>query len=191
MRALLKLYKSERKYHKSIWQMIYLSDWFDPIYKVIRFFPKTYEKLNRMIFWGWKLRYSWDFDASTLYEIIYLKLDRVQKCCLKHGHLEWDSSPDTNLMRKLSELKGLAKRLSEDNYHKNSSRFHDMYCRLDQNKSPLDYMFTKHHPEARPISETMYSFFFKKAIDADNKEKIADKKRFYYLMDKYLESFWD
>lgn len=71
--------------------------------------PK-YEMLSRMFFWGWHMRNSYDFDASTTYDMLYLKLNRVYNCMKGNSHCVWNSNENTNLMRKLREAVELCRR---------------------------------------------------------------------------------
>lgn len=103
----------------------------------------------------------------------------------------WNASPDTNLMRKLAEAKMLAKKLGEDKYMQNIERFHDSYTKVAISDDWITRSFAKFHPNAKPIPAKMYSFFFKKAYEMDNKEKHNDKERLYFLLDKHLENWWD
>lgn len=190
MRALVKWAMKYQK-NRTLWQKFYYSDFFDLLHKVITWFSVQYQTLERMLFWGWKMRHSYDFDAHTVYEAIHLKLERIHKCMKENGHLEWNSDESNNLMRKLAECKGIAKKLAEENYRRHCTTFHETYRTKRQTSSWLDEAMERHYPKARVIDEKTYSHFFKKAIEADNLEKNADKKRLYYLLDKYLEQWWD
>lgn len=191
MRKLLQAIRNESKHYDSIWEMIYLSDFMDPFYNTINWFRSKKEMIARMLFWGWKLRWSWDFDASTMYEITYLKLSRVHDCMKKHGHLVWNANHNSNLMRKLAETKMLAKKLSEDDYHRYYSQFHNQYKREDEEMCELDKMMGIHYPDAKSINSKLYSFMIKKAFASDALEKKNDKNRFYYLLNKYQDHWWD
>jgi hypothetical protein len=190
-RGLLKALAHFKKTPLNIWEQIYLSDWFDYIYAPLKAYRKYREMLGRMFFWAWKMRWSWDFDANTVYEMLHLKLSRVHDCMKEHGHLEWNANHDSNLMRKLAEAKMLAKKLSDENYRQNVERFYDMYKREKARNGWLEKSLAKYHPKAKPINEKLHSYFFKKAAERDDAERAYDKKRLYYLMDKYLESWWD
>ena len=80
-RNLLKSLKSitdDWKYYDTIWQQIYLSDWFDPFYKAYKWLT-DWSRLQRFFFWGWNMRYSWDWDAHTVYDMLHLKYKRTYK----------------------------------------------------------------------------------------------------------------
>lgn len=188
MRALIKY--AIKNTNASLWQKFYYSDFLDPLYNFIKFFRIKYETLERMLFWGWKMRHNYDFDGQYVYATMYLKLERTHRCMKEDGHLMWNADHESNLMRKLAECKMLAKKLSQYNYARYTSVFHDVYCR--EGKSGfLGKSMAKFHPDARPISSNMYRAFFLAAIASDNKEKSEDKKRLYFLLDKYLEHWWD
>lgn len=182
---LLKKYKTDWNEILLWFQDVLYYSWATPIINL-------YTKINRMLFWGWNMRNSVDYDASTLYDVVYLKLDRVYDSMLNYNHLVWNSSPDTKLMRRLCELKLLAKKLSEsDKYNSNYSKLSDKYARVS--RDGLDRLFYSFnlHPNAKTINDKLYSHFFRSAIKKDTAARNIDKNRYYYLMDKYLEHFWD
>jgi hypothetical protein len=76
-----------------------------------------YRMICRMIWWGWKLRNSHDWDYGYMDEIIYLKLERMQKEMLQNGHCVWNSDPKSKeyyLMRKLEQAVYTAKIITEE-----------------------------------------------------------------------------
>lgn len=149
---------------------------------------RIFEMLQRMFFWAWKLRYNYDWEGAFIYEIIYLKLKRMRYTFLNHGHAVW-CEEDSNLMRKLTEAMGLAKKLRYD-YHKNMERFYSKYmssCKSFMSMKELKSMY----PNAKVIDEKTYRFFFKKAYEKDNNERKSDQKRLHYLLEKYTDHFWD
>lgn len=74
------------------------------------------EMVKRMLFWGWKLRNSWDFDASTIWEMLNLKYTRIYNCMNKNGHLEWNKNENTKSMKRLRTMIVLTKRLNDEKY---------------------------------------------------------------------------
>lgn len=84
----------------------------EPI-KIIRIYCKS---IHRFFWWGWKMRWSYDWDHSYLYEIIYLKLDKMIKEFNKNGHLEWNTNFNSTEMKKIRITKECIKRLKDDNF---------------------------------------------------------------------------
>lgn len=127
--------------------------------KVRRF----WEKLCRMCFWGWKMRNSYDWDFAYLYEMLYLKLDKMQQCMLQSGSCVWCTSKETHLMRKLSICRELARRLWEHDYNDIKWGY---YYKLSSKNRMLLY---------------------------NKQEEIrkADKQLLFRLLEKHLERFWD
>lgn len=192
MRSLMKVLREIDRTHKpSLWQIIYLSDFMDPFYKVVQWFRVQYQILERMLYWGWKMRYNYDFDAQFVYVVIALKLERVHKCMKEHSHLEWNSTEKSNLMRKLAEAKILAKKVAKEKYDRHSTLFHETYSCAGRKNNWLEEAMAQHYPKTRPISEEMYRAFFIKAIERDSAEKAADMRRLHYLLEKYTGHWWD
>lgn len=85
------------------------------IYKIKTSWWKFQRNVKNFFHYGWKFRNTFDFDGSTLYEAQYYKLERLYNCMLHNSHLQWNSSPNTRLMRRLCEAKHLAKYLYDYN----------------------------------------------------------------------------
>jgi hypothetical protein len=169
---------------------IYYSDLLSPLYELVNILKNLYYKIRRMLFWAWKMRNNHDFDGEFIYEAIYLKLSRLHSFMLDNGHLEWNCS-NSNLMRKLCEAKGIAKKLSEFSYSRHYTRFAKVYRRAYESNCWLDETRKTLYPNARIVTHSLYIKFLTSAIKSDNAEKYEDKKRLYYLLDKYLEHWWD
>lgn len=155
-----------------------------------------YQTFRRMIFWGWNLRNSWDFDAQTIYDILYLKLQRLYVVFNQNGHLVWNSSPDNKRMRKLSEAILLCKRIKED-YHENNM-FADLEQRFGEVKMefiPQSNGFSKMKLERSKVSTELqrlaYSQELKKAFNKANKLKKADEDRLFKLLRENINVWWD
>lgn len=144
------------------------------------------EEIERFFFYGWKFRKSFDFDAHTIYYMLQIKLERIHQCMKTNSHLLWNDSEDTNLMRKLCEAKGLAKRLDEESYHKHYSRMAERY----KNKDRDGFGFNL-YPDAKIVDKKLYRILLHGAIKRDQKELETDKKRLFYLLEKYIQHFWD
>lgn len=147
--------------------------------------------LKRAWYYGWNLRKSYDWDGSTIYDVIYFKLNALHYNMLHNSHLLWNSTPDSNLMRKLCEAKHLAKKLME------ADNGYDINYRNVKRKyrSEADDIFRSWYaeifPETKPIDPTLESFFTRKAFQKDNQEKKSDAERLFYLLNKYSSHWWD
>lgn len=116
----------------TLWEKLYtgttdivLIDWLSDTYSDIdTWFRVRYERIERFFYWGWKLRKSHDFDSAYLYEIMYLKLDRMIKCFINHGHCTWDSDYDNTEMRKIRLARECCRLLKEDNFCENMYNKH-------------------------------------------------------------------
>lgn len=100
----------------SLLQKVYLSEYLDWVFKLRGTYRSYKEMFRRMLFWGWHMRWSWDFDAQTLYKMLQLKLSRLNYVFENHGHCVWNSDRDNKRMRELREMIELFKRLFEDEY---------------------------------------------------------------------------
>lgn len=149
------------------------------------------EKIKRIVFWGWKLRNNYDFDAGYMYEVMYLKFDRLYYGMLAHSHCVWNSSPSSKLMRRLYEARGLAKKLSESEYGRHSHTFLEKYYRINE-YNPNGVNFCRPiGVNAKLVSQEFYSYGLKKTLTRDENERKIDQKRLYHLMERYIDVWWD
>lgn len=154
------------------------------------FFRSNYEMLKRMIFWGWNMRHSYDFDAHSIYLMLHLKLERVYGA-MKNGNCLWNDDESNNRMRKLLEAKGLAKRIYDEKYSSYYSiKFMEKY-RSSKHGCGLSDMMGELYPKSKVIDEAMWSHMFRKACKKDSKHAKMDIERFHYLMSKYTQHWWD
>lgn len=193
-RTLKKLIKTK----KNLIEKIYLAD--TGIEKLDNFIDLVYDKYGSIIrfidrvklayFWASKLNNTYDFDCHDIYMMIYLKLDRAYKYFKDHGHCVWNSSENTNLMKKLKECKELAKRLYDDELNYRAFKEADEKFKL--------YWSEKNEGSTNIYLQMTYKLnpkraeFFKKGKNKIySKENQNRKERFYYLLNKYQDYFWD
>ena len=153
-------------------------------------FIGQYERIKRMIYWAWVMRDSYDYCATTTYEAIYHKLDRVYKYNRDCGHLMWNSDETNNQMRKLNEARILAKRLNEWESHERHAV--DIMSRFKSNEERRRLgIFSDLFPNAKPIDSKLYNFYFMAAHEKDSKRYQQSKARLFYLLNKYIDVWWD
>jgi len=180
MRLISKLFKSDED---SIFQKIYLSDWFDPIYRLYRKPFNMYHYIEKFIYYG-RVGASQchDFEAGGVHSLIYAHMKRVHKYMNSNNtHLVWNDKPDTKPMRKLAEFLELSKRMSENemssyvNYDKVKAKYPEKGCMsIFENRG-----------------NTPYRQEIRAAFKKDKKVVDARLKRYYDLFEKELPGFWD
>lgn len=148
------------------------------------------ETLGRMIYWGWKMRNSYDFDAHTVYDILHHKLDKIHQAALKDPYHVW-TEPNTKLMKRLKEASILAKRIREDNYQirafqEADEKFtykHWLVPSLTHRKSSIFKSTYEKTPERARL--------FRKGRDKIYmKVQQHEVKRFHMLLEKYIDKWW-
>jgi hypothetical protein len=79
---------------------------------------RIYEKIGRMIFWGWNLRDSHDWDYFYIFHILELKLERIYDT-ISEGPVDWDYDEEhRNAIQSLEKCVGLLKCLNhEEDFH--------------------------------------------------------------------------
>jgi hypothetical protein len=194
MRAIEKLiteFDEDRKYHKSIWHQIYLSDWFDPIYKLSRIPGKIKLYIEKFFYYG-KIGASqcYDFDAGSIDTLIHAHMVRVQKFMHSDStHLMWNSDKNYgSLMKKLDEFVELSRRASNNELDSiyNFSKVSDEVRKIYGDKNLL---LTREE-----YYKGDYDYWSKKkrlAIKKDQKVTKAQKERYYYMLQHYVPRFWD
>lgn len=160
------------------------------IYKIKSLYYQYSEMIKRIFYYGWGMRKSYDFDAWTLYGSIYLKLDRVYDCMLNHSHLMWNSSPDTNLMKKLCEAKNIARMLAKEHTLQEHSYLSEVFSKYTSIKKK-NTIFSDTYPDAKIINDKLLKFMTKKAIEKDSRRVTELQERLHYLLLKYTSHWWD
>ena len=83
-----------------------------------------YEQICRFLYYGWHLRNANEFDSYSILQAEKAAADRLVKLMKSDKtHLVWNSSKQTNLMKKLLEYHELVGRAYKDNYTKNYAKF--------------------------------------------------------------------
>lgn len=144
-------------------------------HRILRFF----QKIRRFWIYGYvgaTKCHVWDY--SGIYDLISLHLDEMYKfMCSDKTHLQWNNNKDTNLMRKLAELRRLSKFMCGEGTGCVMEVF-DKYAHITGiqrlNSNDPDYKRDLH-----------------KAIRKDRIIREERHERFWYLFKKYLHHFWD
>jgi len=146
------------------------------------------DQVKNFFFWGWKLRSNWDWDGAYIYDIMYLKLERVHQYAVNEELHCWTDS-GTNTMRKLAEAKGLCKQLKEERFHKYAHKISVKY-QYDDDGDLLNNALGLHYPNAKTIDKKLYVFLMRGAIKRDSVQEQLKTDRFWYLMNKYTRHWW-
>jgi len=184
-RKIQKIFHKSKK-EDSFWYLLWLGetgikplDWLSNKWgDLVSEYHSRKEMLGRMIFWGWKMRWNWDFDARTIYDILYYKLDGLYVCFRDHGNCDWNSSEDKKRMKKLRIARELARRLAKENYHTNLN-MHDK--KWGEGTTPLKIEKEKKLEE----KEIM------RAYKKDDLQKESEKRYLFMLIEKYIDRWWD
>jgi len=186
-------------------------DWLiDKIYDIYRLILANREACKRSKFWAEKMKYSYDFDGHTIYEMLYYKLDRMEKCMTEHGHCVWNSCPEEpeyKLMLDLRRARDLAKKLStmeEHDYLPDLVKAHDekwgkRKSNLDKkNRLPEDYdekgnmLYRSWRKNAKTEEEKEQErkeirILYKK----QNQARLDDMIEFFELLKYNVDLWWD
>lgn len=183
---------------KKLWFAIY-----DRVYhhyhNFTTFFYRAYKTVERFLYWGWTLRYSYDWDFMYLEEMMLLKLKRIRKYCVEQGHLVWDQSPEEDEFKSLKSLDlaiALLERLttrSDIMYAIHTEKKHeDKWGRLEFDFKRKDSLFrTKRSNVKTPEDEEKEREESRKIFDLSFKIYNRDRKWFYNIMYKYGRHWWD
>lgn len=154
-----------------------------------------WETICRMCWWGWKLRNSYDWDYGYLDEMLYLKLDRMQKNMSKYGNCLWNSDPKAKeywLMRKLEQAVYTAKIINNENeepiYKQQLLEHERIYGEmlLDLGASGLGFSKCTSKEQGKIAWEAYNN------IHNEHAERIKQyRKHFHILLYKYGRQWWD
>lgn len=176
----------EKKFGRNLWRDFY------------HWFMAKKEMVERMFFWGWAMRDSVDFDAHTVYAMLYYKLDRLYKCFRDYSNCLWDSDINSTQMRKLRIARELARRLMDDDYRTQAGKIEEIFGNLEMVFGPkvpgkctvsCDFVMTNVKDDARlnEIALRMHS----KAYREDDAIREREKKYLFKLLETYTDKWWD
>jgi len=156
---------------------ITLIDWLsDFIYDKIKWMRSSKEKIERMSFWGWHMRNSYDFDAGTVYDMLHLKFDRLHKCFRDHSTCMWTSDENSRAMRRVKIVSILSKRLATLNIRTNVEEHY-------KNFPPTgDYNRVYSKQETRSM---------KRAWQMDNQQEKNEKELLFKILKRNMDYMWD
>jgi hypothetical protein len=71
-------------------------------------------QIKKFFIWGWHMRKDVDWDANSVWKVLAIKYRRTYDHMLKHSHLDWNSCPTKQGMRKLQTMAHLAERIQNE-----------------------------------------------------------------------------
>ena len=175
-------------------------DWMSDLYTDLFIIP--YETLCRFLYWGWKLRHSYEWEAGHgLYYMIYLKTKGLIDYSRDHAHLCWNNNEDGTEFRKLKIACNLAKRLWEEDYHTHR----EIHNKKWGNKIEFDFLPHSYDKDGKPLTYSMISINEQRRSKEENekerkeyriaieKDQQQDSERKYLmeLLFKYMDRWWD
>lgn len=171
---------------------IYFSDIFNPLYKLINFFPNLIYDIKKYHYYGKAGLSTQDFDFNE-YTLLKAHLERVLDYMMSNKtHLMWNSKKDCKSMRKLKEAYELASRIEEAPDY--SENWHSMYKQLEvkQHLEPCSgrpKFYNVNH--SYNVPEKRARLLLNIARKKDESYDKFRKQRLRHLIDKYGRSWWD
>ena len=141
---------------------------------------KLLNQLSNFFYWGWKLRENYDWDYSFLYEIIYLKLERMERIFRNKSY----AINSKKHAKQIMVAKNLAKRLMDENYDFYETDFYKKWGghEIKIENGLIEFIYPN-------VSD--YNKNQRIAIMRDNSKKSEDKKALFDLLEKQIEYWWD
>lgn len=167
------------------------SDLFDPLYRLFNLPKRLYVYITRFYYYGKSgASNTYDFDARGIDDLIYAHIKRVRKYMdSDKTHLVWNSGRKKGLIRKLYEFEELCRRKckNEDfNDHYYFSKELDKFGRGVRKQIIVRgevYYTYEQKQEAKKAK--------RKAMEKDRKIAKQRSERYYELLTKYVDGFWD
>lgn len=151
------------------------------IHKLIEPFIVFYERVCRMLFWGWNLRDSFDFDSQTIYKMLSLKYKRIHKVMMADTYTTYPKP----LQRRMLIIIELANRIDADKY--SSIETAAVYKKYGNPEFSGAQMIWPHLDEEK--SSIVRKELSKAFVIAEEKKK-RDKKMFWSLISEWNDYFW-
>ena len=170
---------------------IYLSDVFNPFYKISKFPVRLYNYIYNFFYYGKVGANLVEYDAiSGIDALTYAHIKRVRKFMdSDKTHLVWNSERKRGLIRKLYEFEELCKRKCKNDDFNNYYYFGkeiDKYGIgnrkeiIRNGKTYYTYEKTEEHKRKLSIARKRDEFISKQV-----------RARYYELLSNYVAGFWD
>lgn len=152
---------------------------------MISSFYSFLRRLKRFWVYGKNGYNSFDFDSHYLYDDINLRLSRCYNTFLYNGHCVWSSNRNNNLMKKLREAIKLSEFLR--------SCDHDSEYAINVMKkwNRFDEVAELNNNDLTEKEKRQFSLDFRAAIKKDTMRVNYARKRLFYLLEKYIDNWWD
>lgn len=142
-----------------------------------------------MIWWGWKLRNSKDYDYSSVYEILELKLSRMIECFEKD---KFHKIP----LKKIKVVRELANRLHKQEYLDNSLKLHEIrwgehYYKSIGEISKYEECFRSSFKNVKNEMEEKQALKEYLALcRKSDRIELEEKNELFRLLSKYINHWW-
>lgn len=133
-------------------------------------------KIKNFFFWGWKLRNDVNWDYSSVYYVLEVKLGKLRTGCYQDGNHVW--SENSREYKAISECINLCKKLQES-YNDNLNTVPGMDKLCFENGRFVNKM-TKQEKT-----------WMKMASEKDNLIQKKRKERLFFLLNKWSDFWWD
>jgi len=163
-----------------------VNTWYDFwIWWVVRF-----ETAERMLWWGWKMRKSHDWDNGYLFEVMYLKMKRMEHSFTKYGSCVWNQTTSKELIRFRRALE-LIKQLHEDTFDQPYDLHEAKWGKLNmdmENGSSIIFSRSKAITKDERKQERAE---FSIVMDKSNQLRLDAMQEFCVLFQKDAWGWWD
>lgn len=147
-----------------------------------------WESICRFFYWGWKMRLSYDWDYSGIYEMMKLKLDRMIPIFENTEYHHYSKK----FLQRMKIVRELARRLREEDYYQ---YYNAHITKWGRSKLSLEHNTRRcifiNPPTVTVENEDRYNKEYKLAIEEDEKDHQRDKKRFFDMLNHYIERWVD
>jgi len=154
--------------------------------------------LARMIYWGWFMRDSYDWDFYHLEVMMLAKLKRMRKEMTTNGHCSWCVTPEEDseggLLNKLDLAIYLLNRQVNRNvvgYAVGTHAKHDAKWGEIKWDWKSGYVKIWRDNASTPELETQERQEYRLVMDMDDKIYSRDRKILYYILEKHGPGWWD
>jgi len=138
-------------------------------------FRSFYRRLKNFLYWGWKMNDDINWDSSSLYYVLALKLKQLQFGCYENGNHVW--SKKSREYKALKECQQLCEDLQESyNYNLNQIDF-----------SKLGFSGGKFQNNMTPQEKKFLSL----ASQKDDEVQKNRKERLFFLLNRWSDFWWN
>lgn len=156
----------------------------------MRYIRLQYERICRMLYWGWAMRDNYDFDSGFMFDMEVLKLKRLLWVFENEGHHWEECEKYAPKMKSIRLAIKIGDKLLEDRYMKHYDLHVAKWGRITHHSEPIPGSPNFKMVPSREMSDKERKEFLE-AFETDDRIRARHRRWFYDIIKVHGERWWD